>query len=167
MVSGPAWPRRTAGSCCLVGAPRGVPASPSEVRSAGTTVRNAPEKSARSQGFSPAQRLLSSAEFARVFRSGRRSSDPWFTVIAAPSPCPFARLGLAVARKVSRSAVQRNRIKRLVRESFRKHSAELPALDIVVMARPGAAECDNLRLATSIDALLERTARLCDESRSS
>jgi len=84
--------------------------------------------------------------------------------MAAPGNCPFARLGLAVSRKVSRSAVQRNRIKRLVRESFRKHSPDLPALDIVVMARPGAAECDNPGLSTSIEALLERTARLCEAS---
>jgi ribonuclease P protein component len=81
-----------------------------------------------------------------------------------PGPGPSARLGLAVSRKVSKSAVQRNRIKRLVRESFRKHRAHLPALDIVVMARPGAAECDNPQLATRIDALLKRTARLCEAS---
>jgi ribonuclease P protein component len=136
-----------------------VPDSPSEVGFAGTAVTTAPAETAPSQGFSPAQRLLSPAEFTRVFRSGRRHGDPWFTVIAAPGPGPSARLGLAVSRKVSKSAVQRNRIKRLVRESFRKHSADLPALDIVVMARPGAAGCDNPRLATSIDALLERTAR--------
>jgi len=71
-----------------------------------------------------------------------------------------------VSRKVSRSAVQRNRIKRLVRESFRKLGAELPIVDIVVMARPGAAECDNLHLANSIDTLLIRTARSCEASRS-
>lgn len=166
MVSGPVWPRRTAGWCCPVGAPRGASDSPSEVGFAGTTVRNASAKSARLQGFSPAQRLLSPVEFARVFKSGRRGGDRWFNVVVAPGSCPFARLGLAVSRKVSRSAVQRNRIKRLVRESFRKHSPQLPALDIVVMARPGAAECDNPQLATSIDALLERTARTCAASRS-
>lgn len=99
-----------------------------------------------------------------MFESGRRIRDPSFTVIAAPGRASRARLGLAVSRKVSRSAVQRNRIKRVVRESFRKHSARLPALDIVVMARPGAAECDNPRLATSIDALLEGTARTCEAS---
>jgi ribonuclease P protein component len=110
---------------------------------------------------------LAPAAFTRVFKTGRHRGDEFFTVIAAPGPGPSARLGLAVSKKVSKSAVQRNRIKRLVRESFRKHSAELPALDIVVMARPGAAGCDNPRLATSIDALLERTARLCEASRSS
>jgi ribonuclease P protein component len=102
-----------------------------------------------------------------VFKAARRCSDAWFTVLASPAPVAHARLGLAVSRKVSRSAVQRNRIKRLGRESFRKHGDSLPLLDIVVMARPGAAACDNQRLTASIDALLERTGRTCAESQSS
>jgi ribonuclease P protein component len=88
-------------------------------------------------------------------------------VVAASGPGPYARLGLAVSRKVSKSAVERNRIKRLVRESFRKHSPRLPALDIVVIARPAAARCDNAELALSIEALLQRTVRICAASRSS
>lgn len=166
MVSAPAWPPRMAGKCCRAGAPRGVPDSRSEVRLAGTAV-NEPALSARSQGFTRAQRLLSPAEYTRVFKSGRRRSDSCFTVIAAPGPGPTARLGLAVSKKVSKSAVQRNRIKRLVRESFRRHSTGLPAMDIIVMARPGAAQCDNPCLSGSIDSLLERTARICEASRSS
>lgn len=121
----------------------------------------------RPQGFCPAQRLRTPAEFTRVFKSGRRCGDGCFLVIAAPAQGPQPRLGLAVSRKVSKRAVQRNRIKRLVRESFRKHSADLPSLDIVVMARSGAAACDNQRLTASIDALLERTGRICADSRSS
>lgn len=145
--------------CCPVGAPRGAPDSLSEARSAGTAGEHAQAAPRVSQGFPATRRLLSSADFARVFGTGRRRSDAWFTVVAAPGTGAFARLGLAVSRKVSRSAVQRNRIKRVVRESFRKHSADLPVLDIVVMARPGAAACENTVLASSIDALLERTAR--------
>jgi ribonuclease P protein component len=125
------------------------------------------ERAAPPQRLPPEQRLRGAEAFTRVFREGRRRSDRCFTVIAAPGPGPRARLGLVVSRKVARSAVQRNRIKRLVRESFRKRSAQLPALDIVVMASHGAAECDNRQLAASIDALLERTARSCDASRSS
>jgi ribonuclease P protein component len=101
-----------------------------------------------------------------VFRTGRRVSDRLFTLVYAPGHGPAARLGLAVSRKVSRRAVERNRIKRLVREAFRRRH-DLPALDIVVMARPGAAACDNWQLSASIDALIERTARKCDNSRSS
>ncbi|NGX17523.1 ribonuclease P protein component [Wenzhouxiangella sp. XN24] len=120
-----------------------------------------------SLAFTRAQRLLKPEQFTRVFRTGRRRGDACFTVIATSGPGPSARLGLAVSKKVSKSAVQRNRIKRLVRESFRKHGADYGKLDIVVMARPGAAGCDNAALTNSIDTLLERTARLCDASRSS
>lgn len=167
MDSAPAWQPRTAARCCRAGAPRAAPGSPSDARSAATAVRTAPAPTTRSESFTRAQRLLAPAQFARVFRTGRRSGNDCFNVIAAPGSGSAARLGLAVSKKVSKSAVQRNRIKRVVRESFRKHSADLPALDIVVMARPGAAGCDNSRLASSIDALLERTARLCEASRSS
>jgi ribonuclease P protein component len=145
--------------CCPVGAPRGAPDSPSEAPLAGTTGEYGQAASQVSQRFPATRRLLSSADFSRIFKTGRRRSDAWFTVIAAQGTGASSRLGLAVSRKVSRSAVQRNRIKRVVRESFRKHTADLPALDIVVMARPGAAGCENSVLATSIDALLERTAR--------
>jgi ribonuclease P protein component len=110
---------------------------------------------------------LSSSDFTRVLREGRRHGDPLFMVIAARGPGPTARLGLVVSRRAARSAVQRNRIKRLVREGFRQRSAELPALDIIVKASPAAAQCDNTRLANSFAALLEQTARSCNALRSS
>jgi ribonuclease P protein component len=152
--------------CCPAGAPRAAPGSPSEAQLASPVVTTDPALSARPEAFPRTQRLLSPAQFARVFKSGRRTGDAFFTVIATPAQGESPRLGLAVSKKVSKSAVQRNRIKRLVRESFRKHSAHLPAMDIVVMARPGAAGCDNHRLATSIDALLERIAGTCAASSS-
>ena len=164
MVSAPAWPPRKVGWCYPAGAPRAAPGSPSKPRCATIAVRSDPEAPPHPQAFTRAQRLLSPAQFTRVFRSGRRGGNVCFTVIAAPVAGSSARLGLAVSKKVSKSAVQRNRIKRVVRESFRKHCAALPVVDIVVMARPGAAECDNPQLANAIDALLERIARICDAS---
>jgi ribonuclease P protein component len=101
-----------------------------------------------------------------VFKTGHRHGDRYFSLVFAPGAGPEARLGLAISRKVSRRAVQRNRIKRVVRECFRRRP-DLPPVDIVVMARPGAAACDNRELAASIEALLERTARTCATSRSS
>lgn len=62
-----------------------------------------------------------------------------------------ARLGLAVSRKVSKRAVARNRIKRIVRESFRSRRAELPALDVLVIARPAAADAANPVLHADLD----------------
>lgn len=49
------------------------------------------------------------------------------------------RLGLAISRKVARTAVARNRIKRVIRESFRHWQDRLDALDIVVLGRAGVA----------------------------
>ena len=167
MVSGPGWPPGKVARCCHAGAPRAALAWPSEAGSSGAAVSNFPASPARPQGFTRAQRLLSPADFTRVLKSGKRHANRWFTVVYAPGPAPRPRLGMTVSRKVSRSAVQRNRIKRLVRESFRTHAARLPDIDIVVMARPGAAACENLELANSIETLLLRTVRTCDASQSS
>ncbi len=64
------------------------------------------------------------------------------TVLALPNGLTHPRLGMAVSRKVSKKAVVRNRLKRRIREVFRHHRHRLPAMDIVVVARPGATELD-------------------------
>ena len=66
-----------------------------------------------------------------------------FTVLCRKNEEHEARLGLAIAKKHCRLATGRNRLKRIVRESFRKHRAELTGLDIVVLNRPEAAQADN------------------------
>jgi len=70
-------------------------------------------------------------------------------VVAVANDRGRARLGLAISRKVSPKAVVRNRLKRLIREAFRQHQAELAALDFVVVGRPGMAALtpDELRAA--------------------
>ena len=166
MGSGPAWPPRTAARFSRAGVPRAAPASLSEPRDGDAPAGVPPPAAGSVQAFPRDRRLLSPPDFARVFRTGRRTGDRFFTLVFAPGPGPSARLGLAVSRKVSRRAVQRNRIKRLVREAFRRRP-DWPPVDLVVMARPGAAACDNEQLSVSIDALMERTARQCDNSRSS
>lgn len=102
-------------------------------------------------GFPETARLRSAREFRRVFERGRRRADGCFTVIAAPGECRRARLGLAIAKRRVPRAVDRNRIKRIVRESFRRHAAELPAVDIVILARSGLAHRDSSRLFASLD----------------
>jgi ribonuclease P protein component len=85
-----------------------------------------------------------------VFAEPLRSSDRFFTVLARPSGRPVARLGLTVSRRTAKRAVDRNRIKRLARESFRQHPT-LAHWDFVVLARPGSGGAERAALRASLD----------------
>lgn len=110
----------------------------------------------RDFAFPPAVRLRTAAEFSPVFRHGRRVADQCFVLLARPNQGVTARLGLAVARKAVRRAVQRNRMKRLIRNSFRERRQQLAALDIVVLVKADAPAFSN-------QALYDRLARLWQE----
>ncbi len=99
----------------------------------------------------PSHRLADKPAFDRVFDSASSSRDRYFTVLSAGNELTHPRLGLAVSRKVSPRAVDRNRIRRVVRESFREHQYDLPACDLVVMARPAARDADNGQLRNSLE----------------
>ena len=95
-------------------------------------------------------RLLNAAGYSRVFRKATRSRDKWFTVLCRDNDMNIARLGLAISKKNCRQATGRNRIKRIVRESFRQHQAELAGLDIVVMNQPPCKGAANRELFGSL-----------------
>ncbi len=87
--------------------------------------------------FPPAARLRTKADFDRVLRARRRTSDQYLTLYTAHGPAPTARLGIAVGRRFG-NAVARNRIKRLIREAFRHLRPDLPpGTDWVVIPHPG------------------------------
>ena len=91
----------------------------------------------RSQRFPRRFRVRTRGEFVALQRDGRRQAAPHFIVINSPVPGPHARLGITTSRKVG-NAPARNRIRRLVREFFRRHRTRFAAGDLVVIARPGA-----------------------------
>jgi ribonuclease P protein component len=104
----------------------------------------------RPAGFSPEQRLHTPKEFGRVFADPSRSSDRFFTILGRPNAQPIARLGLTISRRASKRAVDRNKLKRLARETFRMQPS-LPCWDFVVMAKPGADRTERRVLRESLE----------------
>jgi ribonuclease P protein component len=106
------------------------------------------------QQFGRASRLTKADEFRRVFSRSKISQDRHFRVLCRPNNLERARLGLAVSKKVCARATGRNRLKRLIRESFRNHQESLAAqggIDIVVLPKQGAASMCNTTLRNALD----------------
>ena len=95
--------------------------------------------------------MLDKASYGRVFKKAGRSKDKLFTVLYRSNKLKRARLGLAVSKKNCRLAAGRNRLKRIVRESFRKHSHELAGIDIVVLNQAGTHKAENMALFNSLE----------------
>jgi ribonuclease P protein component len=92
------------------------------------------------RAFPKTFRLLRRAEFRRVYDEGQRRSAPLCTVFTRPNGLPSTRLGITVPRALG-NAVLRNRMKRRLREVFRRHRLALPGgWDIIVNPRPATAE---------------------------
>jgi ribonuclease P protein component len=108
--------------------------------------------------YPPALRLLRPAEFKTVFDSATfKIGQSHFLLLACPNGLDHARLGLVIAKKKVRLSVERNRIKRITRDSFRHQQYGLPPVDLVMIARQDLADLDN---ATLHQALLDAWKRL-------
>ena len=112
-----------------------------------------------------AQRLRSSGEFARVRRTGRAWRHRFCVLVALPSPENGpTRVGFSVGRRVG-GAVVRNRLRRRLAESVRLRYADLaPGWDIVVIARPCAADVPYRELDEALGSLLRSAGLLRAET---
>jgi len=108
-------------------------------------------------------RVRRAGDFAALRQASGRLGGRCFSVRYRPNGLDHARLGLAISKRVSKRAVERNRIKRLLRESFRRARAQLPPIDLVVMAREAAAGVPGPELLAEIDALWRRLPPLKPE----
>lgn len=108
-----------------------------------------------SKSFERRFRLTSKADYQQVFKAAKVSQDRCFRILARAGAFPHARLGLAVSTRVSKSAVERNRLKRIVRESFRHHRQQLSVnghgLDLVVLPGFKSVNLTNRQLRESLN----------------
>lgn len=124
--------------------------------------RKTTELEGHDERFTRGQRLLTAADFKRVFANAERSADRYWTVLARQRPSQKARLGLAIAKKVVRNASVRNRLKRLARETFRRRAHAMQAVDYVVLVRRDALTATNATLVASLDKHWQRLDRQTD-----
>jgi ribonuclease P protein component len=91
------------------------------------------------------------AEFREVKRRGKKFADAYFSLSVLANHESFPRLGLSIATRTFGTAVARNRIKRLTRESFRLNQHSLPPVDVSVSAREAARQATPRDLRESLD----------------
>lgn len=85
--------------------------------------------------FSRAMKMNKPGDFTRVFRQAKRAGGSGLTVLTVKNVAGHPRLGLAIAKKHIKLASGRNRLKRIIRESFRQHQSDFENIDIVVLTR--------------------------------
>lgn len=103
--------------------------------------------------FSRELRLLTPAHFSFVFQQPKKTGILKITILSRLNGLNHPRIGFAISKKNVKGAHERNRIKRLTRESFRLRQHELPAVDFVVIAKKGASKLDNDSLAKILEKL--------------
>ncbi len=114
------------------------------------------------ESFSRSSRLTLAGEYKLVFQNNIRVSDDCFTLLIGKQSGSVARIGFGIAKKQLKRAVDRNRIKRLLRESFRLHQSELPNVDIVVMVRFKILQLTNKQIFARLDKHWRKVTKQCE-----
>lgn len=113
-----------------------------------------------SQGFGREKRLLTPRQFKSVFDSpSGKAPGKNVLLLARANELDHPRLGLVIGKKSVKLSVERNRLKRLIRDSFRLNQSLLGGLDIVVVARKGLGDLENPELHQQFGKLWKRLAK--------
>jgi len=116
--------------------------------------------------FSRELRLLTPTHFEYVFNNAIPSVSPQLTLLARSNTSDNPRLGITLAKKGSRHAHDRNRLKRVIRESFRLQRHSFPNIDIVVVGKSGLDKLSNQELFFLLSKLWKKLALRCEKSQS-
>lgn len=101
--------------------------------------------------FGRSLKLLTADHYKHVFSKSQRFGNKSFTVLARENSLGYPRLGLAISKKSAKRAVDRNRIKRIFRESFRLHQHKLPNVDIIAMCKSDVLSLDKQEMHKQIE----------------
>lgn len=112
-------------------------------------------------GFQRSQCLRSGAQFQGVYRQGRRFGNELLTAAVCANVSGRPRLGLSIAARTVGNAVARNRLRRVIRESFRLCQLDLPAVDIVIGARNAARGAQAPAVRTALSKLWKQIIDTC------
>lgn len=96
-------------------------------------------------------KLLTKEDFNAAFSNSQRIHNKYLLWVISKNNFEFPRLGIIIAKKNVKLAVQRNRIKRLIRENFRKKRELLKPLDIIVIANKGIDRLSNFEINKALD----------------
>lgn len=100
------------------------------------------------------ERIRKRSEYQTIYRKGAKFETRHFKLAVLPNCLPARRIGITVSRKVG-NAVQRNRVKRRLREYFRRHKAAFPSSsDIVITAKTGAQELSFALVCSELNSVL-------------
>ena len=113
-------------------------------------------------GFGRHLRLHKRSEFVTVYQNRKVSHGRFFSIHACPNSLSYPRLGLSVSKHVSKKAVERNRLKRRIKEEFRLHQQTLSRLDFVVVAKRGSTEQAHQTLCADLNKLWSRVIEKCE-----
>lgn len=111
--------------------------------------------------YTSKQKILEKGRYSALLANAPRYNMRHLVLCAAENNLATSRLGLIVAKRKLSSAVARNRLRRVIRESFRKQQHNLPKMDIIVIAKTSIVDADFCQLGKTLDLSWAKAAAIC------
>jgi len=115
-------------------------------------------------GFSKSLHLVHNEHIRQVCRKGKKLGSAYAAVFFYPNVVTHPRLGVSIGKKQISTAVMRNQIKRIARESFRLNQGVLPAVDIVMIFYKPVLSLDKKQVREFVEQQWQRLNTFCKKS---